>query len=243
MQIVDGADAGQSLRSPNRGRSDGWYLSNRPRQSRESGTRRPLAQRRNAHRMARPAIDASADSLCLRRCAFSDSAVEETVPAAGKAGPRRLGAQRIARMAQVAAPEEPSQEKWRKLRGLGSLDRRRLAAVTGAFQLARGDRCDDESANAGHHPRRSDCGNCEARSECAERDLQVMRGLPKRDLAAIVEVVEKTRSLPLEALPLAPDREQDPPQVTLVANVLSAALVTAAPSCGWLKTWSPTTTM
>src|SRR5437868_8950736 len=33
------------------------------------------------------------------------------------------------RLANHAAPEEPALEKWRKLRGLGSLDRRRLAVV------------------------------------------------------------------------------------------------------------------
>ena len=41
-----------------------------------------------------------------------------------------------------------------------------------------------------------------------ERDLQVIRGLPKRDLSAIVKVVEDARVLPLEALPAAFDREQ-----------------------------------
>jgi ribonuclease D len=48
--------------------------------------------------------------------------------------------------------------------------------------------------------------------------------LPKRDLAAIVEVVEKARALSSEELPRAADREQDPPQVTLAANVLNAVL-------------------
>ena len=33
------------------------------------------------------------------------------------------------RLANYSAPEEPALEKWRKLRGLGSLDRRRLAVV------------------------------------------------------------------------------------------------------------------
>src|SRR5262249_35043267 len=35
----------------------------------------------------------------------------------------------VARLTVNAAPEEPAPEKWRKLRGLGSLDRRRLAVV------------------------------------------------------------------------------------------------------------------
>jgi len=51
-----------------------------------------------------------------------------------------------------------------------------------------------------------------------------MRGLPKRDLVAIVEVIEQVRGLPPEELPLAADREQDPTPVTLAASVLSAVL-------------------
>src|SRR5262249_10789762 len=39
----------------------------------------------------------------------------------------------VARLTANAAPEEPTQEKWRKLRGLGSLDRRRLAVVCALF--------------------------------------------------------------------------------------------------------------
>src|SRR5205807_967044 len=35
----------------------------------------------------------------------------------------------FSRLAAMAGPGEPALEKWRKLRGLGSLDRRRLAVV------------------------------------------------------------------------------------------------------------------
>src|SRR5262249_31052376 len=62
------------------------------------------------------------------------------------------------------------------------------------------------------------------RNPARERDLQVVRGLPKRDLPAIVAVVAEARALPSEDLPVATDREQDPLPVTLTANVLSAVL-------------------
>jgi ribonuclease D len=62
------------------------------------------------------------------------------------------------------------------------------------------------------------------RNPTKERDLQVVRGLPHRDLRAIMEVVNQARALPPEQCPKQLDRDQDPPQVTLVGNVLSAVL-------------------
>jgi ribonuclease D len=129
----------------------------------------------------------------------------------------------FARMAQAAAPEEPAQEKWRKLRGLGSLDRRRLAAVRALFNWR------EATAATTNRPTRAIIRDdliveIAKRNPVRERDLHVVRGLPKRDLAAIVAVMEQVRALPPEELPRAADREQDPPQVTLTANVLNAVL-------------------
>jgi ribonuclease D len=129
----------------------------------------------------------------------------------------------FARMARAAAPEEPAQEKWRKLRGLGSLDRRRLAAVRALFNWR------EATAATTNRPTRAIIRDdliveIAKRHPVRERDLQVVRGLPKRDLAAIVAVIEQARALPPEELPIAADREQDPPQVTLTANVLNAVL-------------------
>ncbi|HMF12608.1 MAG TPA: ribonuclease D, partial [Gemmataceae bacterium] len=47
----------------------------------------------------------------------------------GKLGREDWIREEVARLIANAAPEEPSPEKWRKLRGLGSLDGRRLAVV------------------------------------------------------------------------------------------------------------------
>jgi ribonuclease D len=51
-----------------------------------------------------------------------------------------------------------------------------------------------------------------------------MRGLPRRDTTAILRVVSEARELPLDQCPALIEREQDPPQVALVSNVLSAVL-------------------
>src|SRR5262249_26214037 len=62
------------------------------------------------------------------------------------------------------------------------------------------------------------------RNPTRERDLHVVRGLAKRDLSEIVEVVARARALPADQCPAAVEREQDPPQVALITNVLNAVL-------------------
>jgi ribonuclease D len=129
----------------------------------------------------------------------------------------------FARLTASTAPEELSTEKWRKLRGLGSLDRRRLAIVRALYAWR------EEKANGSNRPARTIVRDdllveIARRSPTRERDLHVVRGLPRRDLDAIVRVVGEARALPLEQCPAVSEREQDPPQVAMVASVLMAAL-------------------
>jgi ribonuclease D len=129
----------------------------------------------------------------------------------------------FARLARNGTPEEAPVEKWRKLRGLGALDRRRLALVRAIYQWR------DETAARTNRPARSICRDdliveIARRNPNRERDLQVIRGLPRRDVGAILQVLEQARSLPLEQCPAMTDREQDPPQAALVASVLGAVL-------------------
>jgi ribonuclease D len=129
----------------------------------------------------------------------------------------------FARLATNAAPEEPATEKWRKLRGLGSLDRRRLAIVRALYRWR------EETAARTNRPTRSIVRDdliveIARRNPARERDLQVVRGLPRRDLESIIKVVVEARGLPIEECPAVFGREQDPPQVTLVANVLASVL-------------------
>jgi ribonuclease D len=129
----------------------------------------------------------------------------------------------FARLAVNAAPEEPATEKWRKLRGLGSLDRRRLAIVRALYNWR------EETAARTNRPTRTIVRDdllveIARRNPTRERDLQVVRGLPRRDLEAIVQTVTEARGLPIEDCPSLCGREQDPPQVMLVASVLSAVL-------------------
>jgi ribonuclease D len=131
----------------------------------------------------------------------------------------------FARLASSVAPDEGAAPaaKWRKLRGAGSLDRRRLAVVRDLYQWR------EETAARTNRPARAIVRDdliveIARRNPASERDLQVMRGLPRRDLTAIVGVVQCARALPLEQCPAVIDREQDPPQVPMIASVLTAVL-------------------
>jgi ribonuclease D len=129
----------------------------------------------------------------------------------------------FARLAIAAAPEEPDTERWRKLRGLGSLDRRRLAVVRELFRWR-----DATAARSNRPPRvilRDDLIiEIARRNPTRERDLQVVRGLGHRDLGAILDAVGRARAVPPEQLPAVIDREQDRPHVAWVTNVLNAVL-------------------
>jgi ribonuclease D len=129
----------------------------------------------------------------------------------------------FARLATAAAPEDPVGERWRKLRGLGSLDRRRLAVVRELYTWR------EEAAARTNRPARTLVRDdllveIAKRNPSRERDLHVVRGLPRRDLDAIVEAVARARALSPEHLPEPMERDQDPPQVALVTSVLTAVL-------------------
>jgi ribonuclease D len=132
-------------------------------------------------------------------------------------------AEEFARLAAAAAPEELPAEKWRKLRGLGSLDRRRLAVVRALYAWR------EQAAERLNRPARTIVRDdliveIARRGPRSERDLHPIRGLPRRDVPAILQVVEQARALPIEQCPRAAERDQDPPQVGLVVNVLQAVL-------------------
>lgn len=127
------------------------------------------------------------------------------------------------RLTQNAAPEEPAAERWRKLRGLGSLDRRKLAVVRALFTWR------EEMAACTNRPTRTIIRD-DLIIEIARRnpkrsgDLLPVRGLPKRDLEAIVQTVVAALQLPADQYPRLADRDQDPSQVALITNVLTAVL-------------------
>jgi ribonuclease D len=134
---------------------------------------------------------------------------------------QRLVASTSAEMA--GAPSEPGVERWRKLKSLGSLDRRQLAVVRALFAWR------EERALQLNRPARAILRDdllveIARRGPTRERDLQIVRGLPRRDLDALVEVVRRCLALPIESCPPIVDRDFDPPQVGWLVNVLMAVL-------------------
>jgi ribonuclease D len=141
-----------------------------------------------------------------------------------KLGRSAWAVEEFARLAAAVDPESPANdERWRKLRGLGSLDRRRLAVVRALHRWR------EEEAARSNRPIRQIVRDdliveIARRNPTRERDLQVVRGLPRRDLEAIVRVVTEARALPPEQCPAVIDRDQDPPPVGMATAILNAVL-------------------
>ncbi len=130
----------------------------------------------------------------------------------------------FARLATLTDPEDPAaEERWRKLKGIGSLDRRRLAVVRALFTW-REQRAAERNRPARTIVRDDLIVEIARRNPVRARDLQVVRGLHHRDLEAIVAVVQEARQLPLEQCPETVGRVEDPPQLNLVANILISVL-------------------
>ncbi len=130
----------------------------------------------------------------------------------------------MTRSAELSDSNDPAvEEKWRRIRGLGSLDRRRLAVVRDLFAWR------EQTAERTNRPTRAICRDdllveIARRNPTRPRDLQVIRGLPHRHLDAIFQVMVEARKTPPDQYPAPVDRDQDPPQVGWVTNILLAVL-------------------
>jgi ribonuclease D len=135
--------------------------------------------------------------------------------------------QEFARFVAMALPENASQavapDKWRKLRGIGALDRRRLAMVREMF-LAR----EAFAAQMNRPPRvlvRDDLlVELARRNPKSAAEVQVVRGMAKRFVQPMWDAIERARKLPPDQMPHVEEREQDRPQVGLIVNLLAAIL-------------------
>ena len=142
-------------------------------------------------------------------------------------GRREWATQEFARFVAQALPEmanlPAATEKWRKLRGIGALDRRRLAMVRAMFRAR-----EAIAAEMNRPPRvlvRDDLLiEVARRNPKSVDDVLTMRGMAKRFVQPLWEAIEQARKLPADALPLAIERDQDPPQIALVVSLLAAIL-------------------
>jgi ribonuclease D len=130
---------------------------------------------------------------------------------------------RLTGQTEADESEPETNEKWRRLRSLGSLDRRRLAVVRALYSWR------EETAERTNRPARAVCRDdllveIARRNPSRPRDLQVIRGLAHRHLDAIFQVIVETRNMPPDQFPPPIDRDQDPPQVGWFTNILMSVL-------------------
>jgi ribonuclease D len=132
-------------------------------------------------------------------------------------------AEETADLVRHALFDGPEFERWRKLRGIGALDRKRLAVVRELFTWR------ETVAERQNRPARTVLRDdllveIARRMPKGERDLVLLRGVPAREHAAIVSAVRRARESSPENWPLATERDFDPPPVALVAGLLTAVL-------------------
>jgi ribonuclease D len=122
-----------------------------------------------------------------------------------------------------AVADETTTERWRKVKGIGGLDRRQLSIVREVFGWR------DSFAQRVNRPPRMLLRD-DLIVEIARRaprtldDLQLLRGLPRGEPEVILEAVRQAKRLAAEELPELESRDNDPTHVLLLASLLGVVL-------------------
>jgi ribonuclease D len=119
--------------------------------------------------------------------------------------------------------DEPAVEKWRKLKGLGGLSRRELAAARELYVWR------DSIAAKQNRPPRSVLRDeilvdVARRTPSREEDVASIRGLAKSLVPGLIDAIRKARGLLPAEYPEPAERENDPPHVLLLASLLNVVL-------------------
>ena len=119
--------------------------------------------------------------------------------------------------------EETTAEKWRRVKGIGGLDRRGLAVAREVFGWR------ERFAERVNRPPRQLLRD-DLLAEIARRiptkaeDLSALRGVPRNEVEPILEAVRRAKALPVEECPEPEARDNDPPHVLLLGSLLGAVL-------------------
>jgi len=131
------------------------------------------------------------------------------------------------RLTQDSSPREPSAEtvgeRWRKIRGSGNLDRRRLAILRELY-LWREQKALELDRPARVVLRDDLLIEIARRHLKSAQDLEVVRGLTKKHLEEIFQAVDRGQKLPFDDCPAATEREIEAPRVGLIVNLAGAVL-------------------
>lgn len=136
----------------------------------------------------------------------------------------RWAGEEFAGFVRKAVADEATTERWRKVKGIGGLDRRGLAIAREVFGWR-----DGFARRVNRPPRmllRDDLiAEIARRAPRSLDDLQSLRGLPRGEPEAILDAVRRAKALPPDDLPELETRENDPPHVVLLGSLLGVVLV------------------
>ncbi len=143
----------------------------------------------------------------LKRLKRSEWAAEEFATAVSKA----------------IGDEESAAEKWRKVKGIGGLDRRQLAVARELFNWR-----ESFAERVNRPPRqllRDDLlVEIARRGPTKPEDLSAYRGMPRGEIERILEAVGRAKALPTEQCPHPETRDNDPPHVVMLGSLLGVVL-------------------
>ncbi len=122
-----------------------------------------------------------------------------------------------------AIADDVTVERWRKIKGIGALDRRGLAVAREVYTWR--DRFAERLNRPPRYLMRDDILiEIARRSPTHADELHTLRGLPRGQEDAIISAVRRAESLPLAECPEPEARDSDPPNVLLMASLLNVVL-------------------
>ena len=135
-----------------------------------------------------------------------------------------------------AVADDATVERWRKIKGLGALDRRALAVAREVYGWR------DKFAERLNRPPRFLMRDdllieVAKRAPTRAEDLHAVRGLPRGQEEAILEAVKRAKALPGDQCPEPETRDSDPPNVVLLGNLLNVVLNDFAGAIGSPGIW------
>lgn len=136
-------------------------------------------------------------------------------------------AEECARLVHVVTDEKVQAERWRRLPSLGKLKPIQLAVARELFRW-REQRAEELQRPVRAVMRDETLVDLARSDSVTLQDLAAVRGLAKRDLPAILEVIHAARGLPAGDWPTRPQAEIDPPQLPMLVDLLQAVVAQLA---------------
>ena len=122
-----------------------------------------------------------------------------------------------------AVADDGAVERWRKIKGIGALDRRGLAVARELYRWR--DRFAERLNKPPRFLMRDDLlVEIAKRAPAKPEDLHTVRGLPRGQEEPILDAIRRGRTLPLEECPEPETRDNDSANVVRLGNLLNVVL-------------------